>query len=416
MKASTKIVILISLQIIIIITSFLTLVYFESQVLYTGNMVNIAGKNRFLASEVLSELHHSQFFNTEKHNAHLGTLVELERNIIFLKDGGKVSAIEIPPLPSKFNDDWNIIWEKFTLYKSEITQINIEGIHTLLELEVYLEDAEFRNEGLIFHSNILANKLGQEVSTLSSQLVTLQITFGIINVASHIFMIYLILIIFHKNAEKEKLATIGQLSSNIAHDVRNPLGAIRNSSKRIETQNKNQNQVINDEVARINRAVKRMSHQVEGVLNYIRIVPLVPTTKSIREMLDYSLDMVEIPKNIKVSLPENDAIIECDSEKLEMVFTNLILNAVQAIDDDDGIISIRLADKQTDLKLEFENSGPLIPDDELSKIFNPLFTTKLKGTGLGLSSCKNIIEQHKGTINVTSNPVICAISLPKMLD
>ncbi len=415
MKAFTKIVILIALQIIIIITSFLTLVYFESQVLHTGNMVNVAGKNRLLASEVLSELHHSKFFNTEKYNAHLGTLVELERNIMFLKNGGKVSTIEIPPLPSKFNDDWNIIWEKFTLYKNEVTQINIEGIHTLLELEVYLEDAEFRNEGLIFYSNILANKLGQEVSTLSSQLVTLQITFGIINVASHIFMIYLILIIFHRNAEKEKLATIGQLSSNIAHDVRNPLGAIRNSSKRIETQNKNQNQVINDEVARINRAVKRMSHQVEGVLNYIRIVPLVLTTKSIREMLDYSLGMVEIPKNIKVSLPENDAIVECDSEKLETVFTNLILNAVQAIDDDDGIISIRLTEKQTDLKIEFENSGPLIPDDKLPEIFNPLFTTKLKGTGLGLSSCKNIIEQHKGTINVSSNPVIFTISLPKML-
>ena len=240
--------------------------------------------------------------------------------------------------------------------------------------------------------------------------------FGIINVASHIFMIYLILIIFHKNAEKEKLATIGQLSSNIAHDVRNPLGAIRNSSKRIETQNKNQNQVINDEVARINRSVKRMSHQVEGVLNYIRIVPLVLTTKSIKEMLDYSLDMVEIPKNIKINLPENDVIVECDSEKLETVFTNLILNAVQAINTDDGIISIRLTYKQADLKLEFENSGPLIPDDKLSEIFNPLFTTKLKGTGLGLSSCKNIIEQHKGTINVSSNPVIFTISLPKTLD
>ena len=90
MKASTKIVILIALQIIIIITSFLTLVYFESQVLHTGNMVNVAGKNRLLASEVLSELHHSKFFNNEKYNEHLGTLVELERNIMFLKDGGKV--------------------------------------------------------------------------------------------------------------------------------------------------------------------------------------------------------------------------------------------------------------------------------------------------------------------------------------
>lgn len=416
MKTSVKIVTLVSLQIIIIITSFLTLVYFESQLTLTGNMVNVAGKNRLLASEVLNELHHTLFFNTEKYDAHLGTLVELERNIVFLKNGGKLSTIEIPPLPSQFDEDWNNIWEKFTQYKSEIIQTSLEEKYLRFDIEIFLETAEFRNEGLIFHLNILTNKLGQEVSILSSQLVTLQITLGIINVAAHIFMIYLILIIFHKHAEKEKLATIGQLSSNIAHDVRNPLGAIRSSSKRIETQNKNQNQIINDEVARINRAVKRISHQVEGVLNYIRIVPLVLTTKSIKEMLKYSLGLVEIPKNIKVSLPENDVTIECDSEKLEMVFMNLILNAVQAIDSDEGIITIRLTDKRTNLKLEFENSGPLIPDDKLSEIFKPLFTTKLKGTGLGLSSCKNIIEQHKGMINVTSNPVIFTISLRKLLD
>jgi len=416
MKASVKILILISSQIIIIIASFFTLVYFESQLLLTGNMVNVAGKNRLLASEVQSELHHTLFFNTEKHDDHLGTLVELERNIVFLKNGGKVAPIVIPPLPSQFDENWNNIWEKFTLYKNEVTQIALEEKYTRFDIEILLQRVEFQNEGLIVHSNILANKLGQEVSILSSQLVTLQITLGIINVVSHLFMIYLILIIFHKHAEKEKLNTIGQLSSNIAHDMRNPLGAIRSSSKRIETQNKNQNQIINDEVARINRSVKRMSHQVEGVLNYIRIVPLVPTTKSIKEMLKYSLNLVEIQKNIKVSLPENDTIIECDSEKLEMVFMNLILNAVQAIDSAEGTITIRLTDKRTDLKLEFENSGPLIPDDKLSEVFKPLFTTKLKGTGLGLSSCKNIIEQHKGRINVTSNPVTFTISLPKLLE
>lgn len=416
MKASSKILILITLQIIIIIASFLTLVYFESKLILTGNMVNVAGKNALLASEVLGELHHTLFFNTEKHDAHLGTLVELERNIMFLKNGGKLYTMEIPPLPSQFNDDWNDIWTKFTLYKSKITQMNLDEKYSRFNIEILLETVESSNEGLIYRSDILANKLGQEVSVLSSQLITLQITLGIINVAAHLFMIYLILLIFHKHSEKEKLATIGQLSSNIAHDVRNPLGAIRSSSQRIETQNKNQNQIIDDEVARINRAVKRMSHQVEGVLNYIRIVPLIPTTKSIKEMLEYSLDLVEVPKNVKVNLPENDVAIECDSEKLEMVFMNLILNAVQAIDSDDGTITIRLTDKQTNLKLEFENSGPAIPDDKLSEVFKPLFTTKLKGTGLGLSSCKNIVEQHKGRINATSNPVIFTISLPKLLE
>ena len=223
-----------------------------------------------------------------------------------------------------------------------------------------------------------------------------------------------------KAFEQEKLATIGQLSSNIAHDMRNPLGAIKSSARRIQNQNKNSNthnQVISDEILRINRAVKRMSHQVEGVLNYVRSTPIIPTEISIKEMLNYSLDVVSVPNNIKVVLPKNDVIVECDSEKIENVFVNLILNAIQAIGNDtSGIITIRLEEKTKDVKIEFENSGPFIPDDKLPHIFKPLFTTKLKGTGLGLSGCKNIIEQHKGKISATSDPVIFTISLPKELD
>ena len=73
-------------------------------------------------------------------------------------------------------------------------------------------------------------------------------------------------------------------------------------------------------------------------------------------------------------------------------------------------------EKTKDIKIEFENSGPPIPDYKLSHIFKPLFTTKLKGTGLGLSGCKNIIEQHKGKISAMSDPVIFTIILPKELD
>ena len=245
-------------------------------------MVNIAGKNSFLTSEVQNELHHTLFFNAKKHNDHWGTLVELERNILFLKNGGKLYGIELPPLPSKFEDDWDNIWKKFSQYKDEVNGLPLDHQYTKFDIEILLEHAEFHGEGLVYHSNVLTKKLGQEVSTLSSQLVILQITFGIVNVVAHLFMMYLIWIIFNKHAEKEKLAIIGQLSSNIAHDIRNPLGAIRSSSKRIETQNKGHNQIVDDEITRINRAVKRISHQVEGVLNYIRIVPLIPTTKSIK--------------------------------------------------------------------------------------------------------------------------------------
>lgn len=224
--------------------------------------------------------------------------------------------------------------------------------------------------------------------------------------------------IFYKQSQKisesEKMSTIGHLSSNIAHDMRNPLGAIRSSTERIYDQNKDQNTAISDEIKRINRSVKRMSHQVEGVLNYVRTTPLITDDFSILEMLNYAKNSLDVPKNVKIILPKNDLIIECDQEKIEITFVNLILNAIQAIGNkENGLVEIKINEGVKHIRINFENNGPIISDDVISNLFTPLFTTHLKGTGLGLSSCKNIIEQHNGKITVRQDPVTFTIHIPK---
>ena len=98
-----------------------------------------------------------------------------------------------------------------------------------------------------------------------------------------------------------------------------------------------------------------------------------------------------------------------------MVFDNLITNALQSINDN-GCITIRIIDLENDVIIDVEDSGPGVPDDIISKIFEPLFTTKKKGTGLGLASCKSIVEQHGGTISVKNDPSTFSIKLPKMLE
>ena len=98
-----------------------------------------------------------------------------------------------------------------------------------------------------------------------------------------------------------------------------------------------------------------------------------------------------------------------------IVFVNIILNAIPAIDKENGTISISLQEKSSDVTIHFENSGPQISEDTLSKLFEPLFTTRLEGTGLGLSSCKNIIEQHKGSISVSQMPVTFSVNVSKNL-
>lgn len=211
----------------------------------------------------------------------------------------------------------------------------------------------------------------------------------------------------------EKIGAIGQLASNIAHDLRNPLGIIRNSAERIRRQAGGDGAQVDGELDRINRAIARMSHQIEGVLNYVRTTPVIAEECEVAPMLRYALDSVDVPRGIGVSLPAGDAVIECDREKIEITFANLLLNAVQAIGEARGTIDVRMEAGEEAVTIEFENSGPPIPGGSLERIFEPLYTTKLKGTGLGLSGCRNIVEQHGGKIRARSGPVVFTVVLPR---
>jgi len=91
----------------------------------------------------------------------------------------------------------------------------------------------------------------------------------------------------------------------------------------------------------------------------------------------------------------------------------LITNAIQAIGENSGEITIHIKENQGKITCEVIDSGPGIPQDKIGMVFEPLFTTKQTGTGLGLSSVKSIIEAHAGTISVTSPPTIFKIELPK---
>lgn len=216
-----------------------------------------------------------------------------------------------------------------------------------------------------------------------------------------------------QNFKKEKLAVIGKLSSNIAHDIRNPLGTIKNAGVIIDKENKNENEIISRELNRINISIRRITHQIEEVLNYVRTTPIILKSHSINKTIQESIDTLNPPKNIQLKLPEKDLMMNFDYEKMFIVIVNILLNAIQSIGDKEGVIKISINEKSTEHTIKIENSGPNIPEKDLQRIFDTLFTTKLEGTGLGLSSCKNIIEQHNGKIQVINNPVTFSITIPK---
>lgn len=201
----------------------------------------------------------------------------------------------------------------------------------------------------------------------------------------------------------ERLSAIGQLSARIAHDLRNPLSVINATSKmfRIKLE-PHLDDKSREQLERLDRAVYRISHQLEDVLDYVRVPMLDKKDYSALMILKDVMERVEIPSNITVELPTNDCVIHCDQDKMEVVIVNLFMNSIQAIGEKNGTIKIGIKEEESHILLSVSDSGPGMSNDVLGKIFEPLFTTKQIGTGLGLSSCKSIVEHHGGTIEVSS--------------
>src|SRR5574337_609831 len=221
----------------------------------------------------------------------------------------------------------------------------------------------------------------------------------------------------------QRLSAIGELSARIAHDFRNPLSVITNTLEIIAIQNPNLKEANKEKFDRIERAVKRMTHQIEEVMEYVVPRPLDLQKASLLSIIKSAVSNIKT-NQIEIHVPQNDLSIMCDAEKLEIVFTNLLLNATQAMNNC-GKIFLRIKedvvnnDKNKDFAtIEIEDTGPGISKDLLTKIFDPLFTTRQIGTGLGLVSCKNIVEKHGGHIDIKTkvdHGTTFIINMPKQV-
>lgn len=202
--------------------------------------------------------------------------------------------------------------------------------------------------------------------------------------------------------ESEKLQVIGELAARLAHDLRNPLSVIKNVVEIMETK---QRLRIEEKIiyyGRLHRAINRISHQIDEVLDFVRPSKLTITNNLLNEIISSAIEKIIKPEDIVINLPNNFVYVPCDFIKFEVMITNLIINAIQAMNNS-GQVDILLSDDGKFATLQVLDRGSGIPKDVLPRIFEPLFTTKQIGTGLGLASCMAIVEQHKGTIHVTSS-------------
>jgi nitrogen-specific signal transduction histidine kinase/HAMP domain-containing protein len=223
-----------------------------------------------------------------------------------------------------------------------------------------------------------------------------------------------------KMRRAEKLAAVGQLSAGIAHEINNPLGGIRLCFNNLITTEMNEEtkgmhiDVINSGLARIQDIIKQLlEFSKTSTLSFSR-VSLNNLIDNVLKLTDYIISNknVTVVKNFSADLPD----IMMDPNKMEQVFLNIILNAIQAMEGRPGNLAIKTSVSNGYCVSSFTDTGAGIPDNVLHRIFDPFFTTKQvgEGTGLGLSVSKSIVEQHNGKIIVETSEqgTIFTVTLP----
>ena len=211
--------------------------------------------------------------------------------------------------------------------------------------------------------------------------------------------------------KNERLLAMTELAARLGHDLRNPLVVIKGTLDIMKLYSKNFDENTVKRIVRLSTAVSSMTKLVDHMLNFVKTSNLEIANNSICQIIKSSILKVENPENVQINYPNNDLKISCDYRLLEIVFANLISNAINAIKEK-GKITIRIIERKTEILIEFIDSGSGISSHAASKLFDPLFTTKVYGTGFGLASCTSIVEQHKGKIFVKNNPTTFTVVLP----
>ena len=220
----------------------------------------------------------------------------------------------------------------------------------------------------------------------------------------------------NKLMQAERLSAIGEISARLAHDLRNPLTVIKGTVEIVKAKSKSVDTGFSEkQIEMMERAVSRMANQIDDVLDFVKTQTLHTTRNSILETISLSVAKIKKSAELSINIVGDNLQSVYDADKLEVVFDNIIMNAVEA-NNEIGDVSIRIKDNNNEILIEIEDSGSGVPQELMTKIFEPLFTTKQRGTGLGLASCKRIIEQHGGSISVKTKPSIFSIKLPKLLE
>jgi two-component system, NtrC family, sensor histidine kinase HydH len=206
---------------------------------------------------------------------------------------------------------------------------------------------------------------------------------------------------------QEKMAAIGGLAAGVAHEIRNPLSSIKGLASYFRSkfddrsEDKEAADVMIQEVDRLNRVISEL-------LDFVHPTDLQVKPIDLNELVAHSVRLIQQEANAKdirihIDAAAQPLMADVDADRLSQCLLNLFLNALQAMVPGDRLTVVAGRAAQS-IRIDVEDTGRGIPDEDLDKIFDPYFTTKAKGTGLGLAIVHKIIEAHKGHLKVQSVP------------
>jgi signal transduction histidine kinase len=213
-------------------------------------------------------------------------------------------------------------------------------------------------------------------------------------------------------AHRERLAALGELAGGIGHELRNPLGTIKNAAYFLR-------KVLEEPAPQVQEALRILDHEVarseaiiRSLVDLTRARPPARQEVDVNEVIREVLSRAELPDNVEVVCHLDVALpaVLADGDQLRQVFDNIILNGIQAITvfsgEGTGDGGQLLVESQAAgagwVAVSVTDTGAGIPEEDLERIFEPLFTTKAEGIGLGLGIVAALVEGHGGTVEVES--------------
>jgi len=230
--------------------------------------------------------------------------------------------------------------------------------------------------------------------------------------------------LLRRTRQVEKMAEVGAMTGHLAHEIRNPLSIIRvnlqllsediarlanaagsTSSEQIDGSEQRYRRQLR-KIETITKEAERLTNTLNDFLRYTGRMELHPARHDINEILDDLIDFYEpqaLSKDVRIrrSLTKAPAICRLDQDLIKQAFLNLFINATEVMGQA-GELMIRTDVKKDVVHVEVVDTGPGIPPQLQEKVFDPYYTTRPGGTGLGLPTCRRIIEEHDGHIELHS--------------